>query len=272
MSVFALAYRSFGDIQATVQLAIRIAVLLRSGGRPSNECSETEKELKLLSSELYLAHSAIQLQTQASALATLVVERIRGEIVRCHAIMARLYAKIKAPQGLFQRIWSAASEGKVLARFRVQIIERRAALGLVVGLLNSGALRAVQHRIGEVRGQVDAGNDRVGEVHDGAVAVRDRVADVRDEMRGIGNQLTQVLAVISHVPHGVCEGIFVVLTLHKRSIPISLLFCTSFEVSCTDTYSDQPSLQSFSRTWTGLLGCMHKLNGRERPIRPAFWN
>ncbi|KAJ7506200.1 hypothetical protein B0H11DRAFT_1975018 [Mycena galericulata] len=218
MPIFALAYGSFGDIQATIQIAIQIAVLLRRGGRPSSECADTEIELKLLSNELDLAHSALQ-QTPGSQLTPFVAERIRDEVVRCHAIMARFFTMITAPQSFFQRIWSAASEEKELARFRMQIIERKTALALVVGLLNSGALRAVQDRIDEVRGQVD----------DGVVSVRDRVDNVRDEMRGLGNQLTQVLAVINRVPHGVCEAIFFVLLPMGNPIPISLLFCTSFK-------------------------------------------
>ncbi|KAJ7506201.1 hypothetical protein B0H11DRAFT_1975020 [Mycena galericulata] len=228
MPVFALAYGSYGDIQATIQLAIHIAVLLRRGGRPSSQCAETEKELKVLSNELDLTDSALQ-QTPVSQLTPFVAEQIRGEVIRCHAIMARFFTKITAPQGFFQSIWSAASEERVFAAFRMQIIERRNALGFVVGLLNSGALSAVQDRIGAVGEQVDMGNDQIREVHDGVVSIRDRVDDFRDQMRGLGNQLTQVLAVISHVPHGVYQGILFVLLPSGKPIPISLLFCTSFK-------------------------------------------
>ncbi|KAJ7506198.1 hypothetical protein B0H11DRAFT_2186308 [Mycena galericulata] len=250
MPIFALAFGSFGDFEATIGLVIRIAILLRNGCKPSNECADTEKELKVLYNDLILAQSALQL-------APLVAERIRREVVQCHAIMAGFFTKVTAHQGFFQRIWSAASEEKVLARFRMQIIERRAAVGLVVGLLNSGVLRAVQDRIGEVHSQVDAGNDRVGEVHDGVVSVRDRISEVhdgvlsvqdrvgevhdgvlsiqnhvveaRDEMRGMRSLMTQMLTVISHVPHGVSEATFFVLLPNGKLIPISLLFCTSFE-------------------------------------------
>ncbi|KAJ7503864.1 hypothetical protein B0H11DRAFT_565182 [Mycena galericulata] len=253
MPIFALAFGSFGDFEATIGLVIRIAILLRNGCKPSNECADTEKELKVLYNDLILAQSALQ----QTPVAPLVAERIRREVVQCHAIMAGFFTKVTAHQGFFQRIWSAASEEKVLARFRMQIIERRAAVGLVVGLLNSGVLRAVQDRIGEVHSQVDAGNDRVGEVHDGVVSVRDRISEVhdgvlsvqdrvgevhdgvlsiqnhvveaRDEMRGMRSLMTQMLTVISHVPHGVSEATFFVLLPNGKPIPISLLFCTSFK-------------------------------------------
>ncbi|KAJ7739880.1 hypothetical protein B0H16DRAFT_1890952 [Mycena metata] len=51
MPAFAFAYGSFGDILATGQLIVKIIVNLRRGTR-SDECAETEKELKSLGGDL----------------------------------------------------------------------------------------------------------------------------------------------------------------------------------------------------------------------------
>ncbi|KAJ7739870.1 hypothetical protein B0H16DRAFT_1729247 [Mycena metata] len=51
MPAFAFAYGSFGDILATGQLIVKIIIILRQGTR-SDECAETEKELKSLGGDL----------------------------------------------------------------------------------------------------------------------------------------------------------------------------------------------------------------------------
>ncbi|KAJ7249640.1 hypothetical protein C8J57DRAFT_1723830 [Mycena rebaudengoi] len=45
MPVFALAYRSFGDILETIKLGPKIIEVIRSGGSPSDEWAATEKAL-----------------------------------------------------------------------------------------------------------------------------------------------------------------------------------------------------------------------------------
>ncbi|KAJ7642552.1 hypothetical protein B0H17DRAFT_1105000 [Mycena rosella] len=207
MASLAFAYGSFGDILATVQLAIKIAIVLHRSGAPSKECTETEKELKLLGNDLHLALLCLQ-QTSASPLAPFVAKRIDEEVVQCHKLLARFFGKISAPQAssLWKKIYWAACEGKELAAFRMKLLERRTALTLVVELINSGALRAIQDRIDKVR---------VG-------------------VSGIAHQMLvqheQLVAVIDHVPHGVAEAMFTVISPTGIAIPISVTYCGSYQV------------------------------------------
>lgn len=136
MPLFALAYGSFGDILATVQLAIKIAILLRQRDTPSTECKKTEAELKSLSGDLDLAHLALQ-RMPTSPLFPFVAKRLHDEVSRSHELMARFFTKITAPRGLWDKVWWAASQEKELAAFRAQVIERRTALGLIVDFMNS---------------------------------------------------------------------------------------------------------------------------------------
>ncbi|KAJ7053178.1 hypothetical protein C8F01DRAFT_1260832 [Mycena amicta] len=278
MPVFALAFGSFGDILATIQLAIRIAVLLRQSGSPSPECEETVQELKALSSQLDLAHSTLQ-ETPETALTPVVAEQIQNEVAQCHRIMARFFNRLVAPQSFLKRIWLATAEEKLLAAFRTQIIERKVALGVVVGLINSGALRAVEQRVFEVSGEVDhgirdinegvmvvrnrvdevggqvrrwndtvqdciaqvreqvnEGNHRILGVDEGVMIVRARVDEVgsqirlgNDVMSGLASQLAQVMAVITHVPHGISHETFRIVSPTGITIPIPILFCRSYK-------------------------------------------
>ncbi|KAJ7144152.1 hypothetical protein C8R44DRAFT_846110 [Mycena epipterygia] len=205
MPLFALAYGSFGDIVATVQLAIKIAIILRQRGTPSMECKKTEAELKSLSGDLDLAHLTLQ-RMSASPSLPFVTKRLQDEVSRCHKLMARFFTKITVPEGLWDRVWWAASQEKKLAAFRAQVIERRTALSLIVDFMNSGALLALQDRI---------------ESTDGVVS-------------GLSQQLTtyhaEIVASIGQVPQRVSEAMFVVVSPTGVSIPISVTLCDSYRV------------------------------------------
>ncbi|KAJ6561431.1 hypothetical protein DFH09DRAFT_1316012 [Mycena vulgaris] len=240
MPVFAFGFGSFGDIYTVVELAVRVAIILRQSG-DSNECAETEKELKALSRDLELADRTLQ-QTAGSPLAPFAAARIRDEVVQCHKLMARFFMKITAPPSFVQRICRAASQEKELAKFRMQINERRSALGLVMDVINSGALMAVRDRIDDVGGQVRHG---IQDVHNGVSSVAQQLDEVGGQVRhghnliqdgfsSLGEQFTtyhaQIMAVINHVPHGVSDASFVVISPTGISIPVSLTFCTSYSV------------------------------------------
>ncbi|KAJ7462100.1 hypothetical protein FB451DRAFT_1404580 [Mycena latifolia] len=217
MPVLALAYGSFGDILATVQLAIRIAIILRRSGTPSSECAETEKELKLLGGDLDLAHLTLQ-RMSASSLSPFVDKRIREKASLCHAVMARFFAKLPAQQSLWQNIRWAVSEVKDLAALRMQLIERRTALGLLVEILNSVAMLAVAERVETVGGQISLGSTQIQDVQ----------AGVSGLARQLSHYQEQIIALVNHVPHGVSETIFVVITPTGGSIPIALAYCKTF--------------------------------------------
>ncbi|KAJ6561401.1 hypothetical protein DFH09DRAFT_1159882, partial [Mycena vulgaris] len=257
MPVFALGFGSFGDILATIQLAVRIAIVVRQSGR-SIEYTETEKELMSLNHDLDLAHRTLQKKLD-SPLAPFVAERIRDEIVRCHKLMASFFAKISAPQGLWQKVRRAASQERGLAA--LQVIERRTALSLVLGIVNSGALMAVWDRIEAVGDQVVRAHGLIQDVHSG---VSQQLADVdgqvrhghkliQDGMSGIIQQLAnylyheQVVAVIKHVPTGVSEAMLFALSPTGISIPIPATYCDSFEVL-------DNIIRSYSRGWKDAFG------------------
>ncbi|KAJ7741072.1 hypothetical protein B0H16DRAFT_49867 [Mycena metata] len=202
MPAVALAYGSFGDILSTAQLVIKIVQLLRRSGSPSGTWRETENELKALGSEL--AHLTLHQELEP-----LLAARIQQEVARCHLLMARFFAKINASQGFVQKILWAVSEEKELSAFRTQIIERRSALGVLVGLVNSGALEAVRARVEDVGSQVRVASESLSQQ--------------------LATYQAQVVGVIAHVPHGISEQYFTVLSPTGVPIPISLLYCTSYQ-------------------------------------------
>ncbi|KAJ7490703.1 hypothetical protein FB451DRAFT_1220830 [Mycena latifolia] len=210
MPVFALAYGSVGDIIATVQLVTKLVTLLHRDSSQSSECAE--KELKSLSSDVYLAFLT-RVQTSES----LIAKRIQDEVALCHQVMYRFFAMITAPKTFLQKLQWAVCQGKELAAFRTQVHERRMALNLVVNLINSRTLLAVQDRIDQVGGHVsDAHN---------------MLRDVQDYVNGLTQQIAvyheQVVA--DHVPHGVAEATFVVISPTGIPIPISVIFCSSYQ-------------------------------------------
>ncbi|KAJ7741050.1 hypothetical protein B0H16DRAFT_1565802 [Mycena metata] len=123
--------------------------------------------------------------------------------------MARFFAKINASQGLVQKILWAISEEKELLAFRAQIIERRSALGVLVGLVNSGALEAVRARVEDVGSQVRVASESLSQQ--------------------LATYQTQIVGVIAHVPHGISEQLFTVVSPNGVPIPISLAYCTSYQ-------------------------------------------
>ncbi|KAF7325312.1 hypothetical protein MVEN_02631600 [Mycena venus] len=150
MSAFAFTYGSFGDILATGQLVAKVIVLLRNGRR-SSECAETEKELKSLGTDLEnITHIPLDEAHQSSPITLSIAARIRDEVHHCHLIILRFFQKINASDnGFMHKLLWAASEEKELTAFRMRVIERRTALSVVVGMMNSGTLLAVQDRVNQ---------------------------------------------------------------------------------------------------------------------------
>ncbi|KAF8161819.1 hypothetical protein K438DRAFT_307772 [Mycena galopus ATCC 62051] len=284
MPTFSFAYGSFGDILATAQLVVQIISTLRCGGRPSPGWTETENELKGLGNDL--AHLTLNPPSDPY-----IAARVHQEVARCHRIMVRFFARINSATGLVRKLMWAASEERELAAFKTQVIERRAALGVLLGLMNSGALAAVQARVHdvcdqvghlqirvdegtvEVSEQIELAHARVNEVggqvefvHAGVDEVGEQVEHVRARVDEVGSQVghvlvrvdevssqvsnanaiacdmrksitqqltdyhAQITAVISHVPHGVPDPTFVVLSPTGARFPISVIYCTSYEV------------------------------------------
>ncbi|KAJ7741049.1 hypothetical protein B0H16DRAFT_1890609 [Mycena metata] len=235
MPVFTLAYGSFGDIVSTAQLVVKIVQLLRRGGPPSGAWTETETELKALVSEL--THLTLH-----QAPDPFVSQRIQQEVSRCHLVMTRFFTKINASQGLVQKIVWAVTEEKELVAFRAQVIERRTVLSVLVGLLNSGALEAVRDRVSAVAevvgGQIETVGGQVEAVAGQVATVSAEIGHGKALIRHVHEDLAQqfetyqkqILAVITHVPHGLAEETFIVISPIGVPIPISLVYCTSFEV------------------------------------------
>ncbi|KAJ7682225.1 hypothetical protein DFH06DRAFT_1160544 [Mycena polygramma] len=214
MPAFAFAYGSFGDILATAQLVAKTAILLRNGRR-STECAETEKELKSLGADLAsLTVMTVDEALQTSPMAVSVAARIKEEVQRCHSTILRFFEKINASNGLIHKLLWAASEEKELAAFRMRVIERRTALGVVVGMLNSGILLSVQHRVD----QVTHGNVQTQEV------VKEGVSSLAQQL---ANYQQQIVAVIRHVPHGVLQETFLVISTDGVSIPVPVVHCST---------------------------------------------
>ncbi|KAF8161818.1 hypothetical protein K438DRAFT_307722 [Mycena galopus ATCC 62051] len=200
MPVFSIAYGSFGDILATAQLVAKIVITLRRSGRPSRGWTETEVELKGLGNDL--AHLTLNPPSDP-----FIAARVRQEVVRCHYIMVQFFAKIDASTGLVWRLIWAVSEERELAAFRTQVIERRTVFGVLLGLMNSGALAAVQARVNDVGDQVRHAHavvqDRIenigGQVSKGNAILRDIHESIAQQLAEYHAQIT---ALISHIPHG----------------------------------------------------------------------
>ncbi|KAJ7755873.1 hypothetical protein B0H16DRAFT_1539968 [Mycena metata] len=210
MSAFVFAYGSFGDVLATAQIAIKVISLLRNCAKRSEECVETEKEVKALGGDLAnLTRIPLDDTLEASPLTQSIADRIQEEVRRCHLIMVRLFAKMNKPSGIFQRVVWATSEERELASFRMRIIERRTALGVVVGMLNSSLLLAVQDR------------------------VEDQIRDtVQSGVNGLAQQLAiyqqQIMSVVCQVSRGVVKSLFVVISPTGVSIPVPLAYCRTY--------------------------------------------
>ncbi|KAJ7114802.1 hypothetical protein C8R44DRAFT_709937 [Mycena epipterygia] len=205
----ALAYGSFGDIITTAQLIVKIVEVLRRSGKPSTACADIEKDLQELHRDLmqlslslqpeapspYLnpQTSPLDLSLQALPLDAFLTNRVHEEIVQCHAILYEFHSKTTASRDWVQMILWANSEDRELAAFRKRLVERRAALVVVMGLINSAALKVIEHgvnaihdRVIDVGAQVGRGNDRIEVVHDRVNAVQDRVTEVGTQV-GQGN-------------------------------------------------------------------------------------
>ncbi|KAF7360456.1 hypothetical protein MVEN_00776000 [Mycena venus] len=201
MSAFAFTYGSFGDILATGQLVAKVIVLLRNGRR-SSECAETEKELKSLGTDLEnITHIPLDQAHQSSPITPLsIAARIGDEVHRCHLIILRFFQKINASGNCFMH--------KLLMR----VIERRTALSVVVGMMNSGTLLAVQDRVNKV----GIGNTQIQE-------------DVSNLAQQLATYQQQIVAVVRNVSYGVPGEAFVVVSSAGVPIPIPLVYCSTYD-------------------------------------------
>ncbi|KAJ7755877.1 hypothetical protein B0H16DRAFT_1458411 [Mycena metata] len=212
---FTFAYGSFGDILATGQLIVKIIVILRRGTR-STECAETEKELKFLGTDLAnLTRMPVDDAAQASPLARSIADRVQEEIRHCYSDMLRFYTKINTSNGgLIRKLLWIPAEDRFLAAFRTRLAERRTVLGVLLGMLNSGGLLALQDRVIE-------GNTRTQET-------------LVNGMNSLAQQLAtyqqQMIAVIRQLSRGVLEDLIVVVSPAGVSIPMPFVYCRTFEV------------------------------------------
>ncbi|KAF7360529.1 hypothetical protein MVEN_00783900 [Mycena venus] len=183
MPAFAFAYGSFGDILATAELVIKIVILLPE---------QQPFKLKSLGADLAnLTLIPVDDTLRTSAMAFSVAARIQEEVRRCLLIL-KFFEKINAPNGIIPRIIWAVSQDRELAAFRMRVVERRTALGVVVGMMNSGMLVAVQDRVD----QVGAGNNQIRDVvHEDASSLAQQLATYQQ----------QIVAVIRNISHGVSE-------------------------------------------------------------------
>ncbi|KAJ7741051.1 hypothetical protein B0H16DRAFT_1464606 [Mycena metata] len=263
MPVFALAYGSLGDFVTTIELIVSIVNFMRADGAPSHAWTETEDELKALCNQL------TYLRLRLSTLDPLVALQITQEVVRCHSVLKRFSEKIKSAEGWMQKFARAISAEKVLAGFKRDVVDRRIALGVLIGLMNLGGLSVVGDRVKEISGQVEevgkelgaglaAVNTQVEEVGKEVEAVTSQVqvahADVavigarvntvgvevrrghdliRDAHQSLAqlfaNHQAQMVSVITHLPRGVAAEVFVVLSPTGVYIPIPIVYCTSYE-------------------------------------------
>ncbi|KAF7352469.1 hypothetical protein MVEN_01211800 [Mycena venus] len=206
MPPFAFAYGSFGDILATAQLVAKIVITLRRSGRPSRNWIETENELKALGSDL--AHLTFHPPSDQ-----FISARIQEEVERCHLVLTRFFIKVCTSQGLVQKLLWPVSEERELAQFRAHVIERRSALGVLVGLINSGAVAAVQDRVDQV-------DEHIRHAQEGVIGLSMQLAAYQE----------QIVSVMTQIPRGVSEEMFLVLSPIGEPIPISTLYCTSSKV------------------------------------------
>ncbi|KAJ7812949.1 hypothetical protein B0H14DRAFT_3150185 [Mycena olivaceomarginata] len=196
MPLAAFAYGSFGDIVATAELLVKIVTLLHRSGKPSSVWEETEKRVDVSGPG---------------------AQRVREEVANCNRTMVKFYAKISVPKNVWQTVLWARSEEKALEEFKMQVVEHRTALGVVLGLLNLGALSAVSDQVtdghdriregvdglterltsqsdllAEVSGQVEEGNDGILVIQERVAGVSGQVSEGNDCIRLVQEHVKEV--------------------------------------------------------------------------------
>ncbi|KAJ7741088.1 hypothetical protein B0H16DRAFT_1757323 [Mycena metata] len=162
---------------------------MRAGGAPWHAWTEIETELKALCDQLtYLGLSFPTLEP-------LVALQITQEVGRCRGVLGRFSDKVKSAEGWMHKIMWAISANKALATFRREVIERKTALGVLIGLMHLGALAAVGDRVKAISGLVGEIGDELGAA----------VAGVKDQVKGLGGQVEVVSAEI-HAQAEAVEG------------------------------------------------------------------
>ncbi|KAJ7129129.1 hypothetical protein C8R46DRAFT_1363251 [Mycena filopes] len=261
MPAFALAFGSFGDFVTAIQLAIKLSdLLIRRRGARSSIWIETQSELNTLNKELELLKSC-------PIPDPLVSVGIQQELTRCDSDVQALvkFLKDALDQGLWQKVLWTVSEERTLAALKAKIAGRRQSLTFLVGLMNSGALQAararldevhravgdantgivaVAHGVDEIGSQVRRGNatiDTIAHGVDGIVHSVDGIAHSVDGMEAHVNHANaqiqaqfatyqaQIVEVVTHLPRGVANDIFFVLSPTGVPIPISIVYCSTYE-------------------------------------------
>ncbi|KAJ7113224.1 hypothetical protein C8R44DRAFT_236340 [Mycena epipterygia] len=237
----AFTYGSVGDVLETARLAKRIIDVLRSASGGSPQRHRMISTLKDICDDVStLTTLAVDVDLSSPGV-RYFVNRLSVELRLCRALMDRCYAKINAP-GIIGRVWMVLSEEKELTSWRAQISERRRALHLLLGALNSLHSRELGEELGRVASRVDA---VVGQVENVGAEVRNvstlteiistflssQVSHMRSEIRQVGTDVEQILHRVSL--YDLQDSVFFVMDPLGRAITIQLAHCNSFQVRPT---------------------------------------
>ncbi|KAF8184390.1 hypothetical protein K438DRAFT_2020393, partial [Mycena galopus ATCC 62051] len=123
-----LTYGSFGDIEETFRLTVRLYEILRGSGHLS---AEIQKVLDTLKS-LYDGTAALMkyLETHScthpsNPEAQTIADKIAAELDSCNSLLAKLEERAASCTSVLVAVWWAWSEAKALASWRAGIAEHR---------------------------------------------------------------------------------------------------------------------------------------------------
>ncbi|KAJ7720449.1 hypothetical protein DFH07DRAFT_858568 [Mycena maculata] len=238
----ALTYGSFGDVLETARLAKRIIDVLRSGGG-SQRRQRVISTLHGLCEDMAKVASVVNVDF-SSAEGLHLVARLSSEVASCRSMMDEFSARINAATGVLGRVWMALSEERELAEWRSRIAERRHALHILLGALNSIHSHEVGDHLGRVGSQVQCIGSRVDSVE---ARVQDLRVDVRnvgtlgvlvsaflsEQVARMGSQIHQVGTDVETLMqrmslHDVSDPVFFVTDPVGRTITIQLAHCDWF--------------------------------------------
>ncbi|KAJ7102683.1 hypothetical protein C8R43DRAFT_963912 [Mycena crocata] len=135
---------------------------------------------------------------------TLLLKQTSDDVSLPAFVAEQIHSELVDSRGFMRTILWAHSEEKQLAAFRMAVADRRAALGVV-------------NRLDEVGAQVNLGN-----------------SGVRESVNTLASQVTmyheQIVNVLVRLPRGISEEMFVIVSPTGVQIPISVVYCTSYQV------------------------------------------
>ncbi|KAJ7133569.1 hypothetical protein C8R44DRAFT_730701 [Mycena epipterygia] len=217
----AFTYGSVGDVLETARLAKRIIDVLRSASGGSPQRHRMISTLKDICDDVStLTTLAVDVDLSSPGV-RYFVNRLSVELGLCRALMDRCYAKINAP-GIIGRVWMVLSEEKELTSWRAQISERRRALHLLLGALNSlhsrelgEELRRVASRVDTVGAQVE---NIVAEVRNVGTLTEFAYLHSREFGEELGRVATRVDTVGAQIENVVAEvcNVSTLTNLHSR--------------------------------------------------------